>query len=166
MPRGLCFFLLHAPCRPTQGGSGGLLPSSGFSISFSDVTILGCGGARSALHVQFQVLPRVSSSGKWRHSLSVSKLTAVAVVHMVLVSLCKCPHYMMLNIDMGKLARIPTHTCIEHSKQSCHITCTVLTTSSLFEQPQRHTHTTVATSSSTDRRKTQTYNRKVTSGHT
>ena len=39
---------------------------------------MGCGGASLTPQVQFQVMPRTSSSGKGRQSLSVSRLTAVA----------------------------------------------------------------------------------------
>ena len=55
----------------------GILPWNGFIsdrfVVASDV--LGCGGSNPTPQVQFQVLPTTSSSGKWRQSLSVSKLT-------------------------------------------------------------------------------------------
>ena len=58
----------------------GVLPQSGFRVDFAfDIAseLLWCGGASPTPQLQFQVLPRTSSSGKRRQSLSVSKLTAV-----------------------------------------------------------------------------------------
>ena len=58
-----------------------VLPQNEFSASAFVVAseFVGCGGARPTPEVHFQVLPRTSSSGKGRQSVSVSKLTAVAL---------------------------------------------------------------------------------------
>ena len=60
----------------------GVLPRSGLKDGGRNVVAsesVGCGGASPTPQVQFQVMPRTSSSGKGRQSLSASKLTAVAI---------------------------------------------------------------------------------------
>ena len=55
----------------------GVLPRSGFRIGFARDVASAVWGVGASPQVQFQVLPRSSSSGKGRQSLSVSELTAV-----------------------------------------------------------------------------------------
>ena len=65
---------------PYASGSGGGTPTERIQVwPFRRCErSMGCGGAIPTPQVQFQVMPRTSSSGKRRQSLSVSKVTAVA----------------------------------------------------------------------------------------